>query len=79
MTSELYINIEKDEPRRCNSPAPRLVTDSNAPPEVHRIVIEFNEKATDSTRVDMDTSPLRNKKPTLQRQRSSNLVGYMRA
>ena len=79
MTSKLYINIEKDEPRRCISPAPRLITDSNAPPEVHRIVIEFNEKATGSTGTDMDSSPLRNKKPTLQRQRSSNLLGYMRA
>ena len=54
-TSELLINIEKDEPRRSNSPAPRLITDSNAPPEVHRIVIEFNEKATDPKDADVDT------------------------
>ena len=59
MTSELLINIEKGEPRRSNSPAPRLITDSNAPPEVHRIVIEFNEKAMDSTEAGVDTSPLR--------------------
>ena len=58
-TSDLFINIEKDEPRRGNSPAPRLITDSNAPPEVHRIEIEFNEKATDSKESEVDTLPIR--------------------
>ena len=77
-TSDLFINIEKDELSRSNSPA-RLITDSNAPPEVHRIVIEFNQKATYSVESDLDTSPLRNLKPTLQRQPSSNLKGYLSA
>ena len=57
-TGELFINIEKDERRRNNSPAPRFITDSNAPPEVHRIVIEFNEKATDSKESEVDTLQL---------------------
>ena len=77
-TRDLFINIEKDELSRSNSPA-KLITDSNAPPEVHRIVIEFNKKATDSIESDLDTSPLTNKKPTLRRQPSSNLKGYLSA
>ena len=80
---DTIMNDSGGSPRRENSPAPRLITDLSAPPEVHRIVIEFNEKpvTTDSTAAaGADTTSSSNKKkPTLRRQPSSNLAGYLRA
>ena len=56
MMGELLLDIENNSPRRANSPAPRLIKDSSAPPEVHRIVVEFNEQAKDSTQADVSNN-----------------------
>ena len=71
---ELLLDIENGSPQRDISPS-RLIKDSTAPPEVHRIVIEFNEQAKGSADADVGKKESR----TLRRQPSSNLKGYMSA
>ena len=56
MMGELLLDVENNSPRRANSPAPRLIKDSSAPPEVHRIVVEFNEQAKDSLQTDVSNN-----------------------
>ena len=79
MMNELLLNIENGPLRRDNTPSPRLIKDSTVPPEVHRIVIEFNEKTNDTAEAEVGDKESNKQKISLRRQPSSNLQGYMSA
>ena len=55
MTGVLLNSIENVPPSRDGSNPPRLIKDSDAPPQLHRIAIEFNDKPKDSTEAKLRT------------------------